>query len=152
MRKSILALALLAAPLLVNPAFSEEFEIKMLNKGENGAMVFEPDFVKASLGDVIRFVPVDKGHNVATIKGMLPDEAEKFNSKFGKEFVLTADVEGVYGVKCTPHFGMGMVALIVIGEPVNLEAATSVKQKGKAKERFDAAFAKLGEGAVSTTN
>jgi len=44
-------------------------------------------------------------------------------------------------VKCKPHYMLGMVALIEVGEPVNLEAAKAVKQKGKAK----AAFAKLFE-------
>lgn len=151
MRKSIVTLTLLAVTILIKPAFAEEFEIKMLNKGENGAMVFEPDFVKASPGDVIKFIPVDKGHNVESIKGMLPENVDKFNSKFGKEFVLTAEVEGVYGVKCTPHYGMGMIALIVVGDPANLEAAQSVKQKGKAKGRFDEAFAKLNQTANAST-
>ncbi|WP_037373055.1 plastocyanin/azurin family copper-binding protein, partial [Salipiger mucosus] len=39
-------------------------EVKMLNKGEAGVMVFEPAYVKAEPGDVIQFVPTDKGHNV----------------------------------------------------------------------------------------
>ncbi len=44
------------------PAAAAEIEIKMLNKGADGqAMVFEPAAVKANVGDVITFVPVDKG-------------------------------------------------------------------------------------------
>ncbi|MAM59923.1 pseudoazurin [Maritimibacter sp. UBA3975] len=117
-------------------AQAETFEVKMLNKGEAGSMVFEPAFVEAAPGDVIRFVPTDKGHNVESIDGMLPDGVESFKTKFNEAFELTVDAEGVYGVKCTPHFGMGMVALIKVGEPVNLDAAAEAKQAGKAKARM----------------
>ena len=49
---------------------------------------------------------------------------------------ITLDEEGVYGIKCTPHYAMGMVALIEVGEATNLEDAKAVKQTGKAKEVF----------------
>nr|WP_265508154.1 plastocyanin/azurin family copper-binding protein [Paracoccus rhizosphaerae] len=52
---------------------AETIEVWMLNSGEAGVMVFEPSFVKAQPGDVIRFVPTDKGHNVESISGMLPE-------------------------------------------------------------------------------
>ena len=52
--------------------------------------------------------------------------------------------EGVYGVKCTPHFPMGLVALGVVGDPSsNNEAAKAVKNPKKAQERFDAALAQI---------
>ena len=39
---------------------------------------------------------------------------------------------------------MGMVALVVVGDPSsNLEAAKAVKNPKKAQERFDAAFAQI---------
>ena len=44
----------------------------MLNKGAEGAMVFEPALVKVAPGDTVKFVATDKGHNAETIKGMLP--------------------------------------------------------------------------------
>lgn len=117
-------------------ASAETIEVQMLNKGEAGAMVFEPAFVKAEPGDVIKFVPTDKGHNAENIDGMLPEGAETFKSGMNKEFELTVDVEGLYGVKCTPHYAMGMVALIQVGEPVNLDDASDVKQRGKARDRM----------------
>ena len=75
--------------------------------------VFEPDLIFGALGETIGFKPADKGHNVETIKGMIPAGAESFKSKFNEEFTVTLDKEGVYGVKCSPHYGMGMVALII---------------------------------------
>lgn len=132
-----------ALALAAGGAFAETHEVKMLNKGEAGAMVFEPAFVKAAPGDVIRFVPVDKGHNVESIDGMLPEGVEEFKSPFSKEFDLTVDQPGVYGVKCTPHYALGMVALIEVGDPVNLDEATEVKQRGKAKARMEDLIAQV---------
>lgn len=125
-----------AFALIANLAGAETFEIQMLNKGEAGAMVFEPAFVKAAPGDVIHFVPTDKGHNVESIDGMLPDGVDSFKTKFNEAFELTVDAQGVYGVKCTPHYSMGMVAVIQVGEAVNLDTAAAVKQKAKAKARM----------------
>ncbi|MCF4099956.1 pseudoazurin [Maritalea sp. P4.10X] len=122
--------------MVLSPAMAEEFEVKMLNKGEKGTMVFEPDFIAAQPGDTIKFVPTDKGHNVESIEGMLPAGVEEFKSKFNVEYVLTVEEEGVYGVKCTPHYTMGMVALIAVGELGNLEEAQAVKHKGKSKKVF----------------
>ncbi|MDK1385700.1 Pseudoazurin [Ensifer psoraleae] len=130
-----------AIVLIAAGAFAEEHEIKMLNKGESGAMVFEPAFVKAAPGDTIRFVPADKGHNVESIKGMLPDGVDKFKSKVNEEYVMTVTVSGLYGIKCSPHFSMGMVALIQVGDvPANVEAVKAVKLPKKADERIKAAL------------
>lgn len=138
-----LTIAALAGMLLAGPALAEAFEVKMLNKGAEGAMVFEPAFVRAAVGDTITFVSADKGHNVEGIGGMLPEGVEPFKSALGDDFTLTLAAEGLYGVKCTPHYTMGMVALIQVGAPVNLEAAAAVTHKGKAKTRFAPLFAQV---------
>jgi pseudoazurin len=143
MRKIVTALALATLVACTSAAGAAEFEIKMLNKGAKGAMVFEPDFVVAAPGDTIRFVPTDKGHNAETIKGMLPDGAEPFKSKFNEELSVTLDKPGVYGVKCSPHYAVGMVALIKVGDAGNLDAAKAVKQTGKAKAVFGSLFEEL---------
>jgi len=116
----------------------------MLNKGESGVMVFEPAFVQVQPGDTVHFVPTDKSHDVESVKGMLPEGVEPFKGKMNEAFDLTVTTEGVYGVKCTPHLPMGMVALVVVGDPSsNLEAAKAAKNPKKAQERFDAAFAQI---------
>ncbi|WP_138422340.1 pseudoazurin [Maritimibacter alexandrii] len=125
-----------ALALLAGAASAETIEIQMLNKGDDGAMVFQPAFVQAQPGDVIHFVATDKGHNVESIEGMLPEGVEAFKTKFNEDFEMTVDAEGVYGVKCTPHYGMGMVALIQVGNAVNLDDAAAVQQKGKSKGRM----------------
>ena len=142
----LLPLAALLLPILAaggGEAAAETFEIQMLNKGAEGTMVFEPAFVKAAPGDVIRFVPTDRSHNAASIDGMLPEGVAPFRSKMNKEFELTVEAEGLYGVKCQPHFGMGMVALIQVGEAANREAVEAVKLKGKAAARFEPLLAQV---------
>ena len=138
-----LTITAMAAVLMASSAFAETFEVKMLNKGTDGAMVFEPAFIKAAVGDTVNFVSPDKGHNAESIAGMLPDGVEPFKSKMSEDFALTLTAEGVYGVKCTPHYAMGMVALIQVGAPVNLDVAAAVVQKGKAKTRFEPLFAQV---------
>jgi pseudoazurin len=124
-------------------AFAAEVEVKMLNKGAEGAMVFEPALVKVAPGDTVKFVSTDKGHNAETIKGMLPAEATPFLGKNGEDVVVTFDKPGIYGVKCLPHYGMGMVAMVVVGTPDNVDAAKAVPQPGKAKQVMAGLFEKL---------
>ncbi|KXF76091.1 pseudoazurin [Paramesorhizobium deserti] len=136
MNNILAAVTLGAAALFAANANAAEFEVKMLNKGEKGVMVFEPDFVRAAPGDTIRFIPTDKGHSAETIKGMIPNGAEPFKGKINEEFAVTLTKDGLYGVKCAPHYGMGMVALIEVGTPENVDAAKEVKHPGKAKAVF----------------
>ncbi len=135
---------LVTAWLATGAALAAEHEVKMLNQGPNGTMEFQPAAIKAAPGDTVRFIPTDKSHNVEGIKGMLPEGVAPFKSKINEEFVLTLTEPGIYGVKCTPHFAMGMVAVIQAGDaPANLEAAKAVKLPKKAAERIEAAFAEL---------
>ncbi|WEK06780.1 MAG: pseudoazurin [Candidatus Devosia phytovorans] len=128
------------------PAHAADHEILMLNKGAAGAMVFEPAGLRIAPGDTVTFVPTDKGHNVESIKEVLPEGAEAFKGGMGKEVVVTFTQEGLYGIKCLPHFGMGMVAAIVVGDgaPTNLAQTETVKLPGKAKDRFAAALVDAG--------
>ena len=117
----------------------------MLNKGTEGMMVFEPSVVKVAPGDSVHFIATDKSHNVESIEGMIPAGATPFKGEMNQDLTVTFDQPGVYGVKCKPHYAMGMVALVVVGDPkVNLEAAKAVPQKGKAKKVFEELFGELG--------
>jgi len=143
MRKAM-TLATIAVLMSVGgAAMAAEVEIKMLNKGAEGMMVFEPALVKIEPGDTVKFVATDKGHNAESIKGMLPADAKPFAGKMNEDVTVTFDKAGAYGVKCPPHYGMGMVALIVVGTPDNLAEAKAVPQVGKAKQVFAALFNKL---------
>ena len=117
----------------------------MLNKGKDGAMVFEPGLTKVAPGDSVTFVPKDKSHNAETIKDLLPAGAKPFKGKMNEAIKVTFDVPGAYAVKCSPHVGMGMVALVVVGDaPANIAAIKAAKLPKKARERLDADIAASG--------
>jgi pseudoazurin len=137
-----LALGALGAVLLAVPALAADYEVKMLNKGaDNQPMVFEPAYLKIQPGDTVRFVPTDKGHDAETIPGMLPEGAKPFKGKLSQEISVTFEKSGVYGIRCTPHYGMGMVGLIEVGDnPANLDAARQVKMPPIATKRMTVLF------------
>ena len=143
MRRYLVMAAVAAVMAMGGAAMAAEVEVKMLNKGTEGLMVFEPAFVKVAPGDTVKFVATDKGHNAETIKGMLPDGAAVFAGKSGEDAIVKFDQPGIYGIKCTPHYGMGMVAMIVVGTPANEDQARAVPQVGKAKQVFATLFEKL---------
>ena len=121
------------------PSMAADHQIQMLNKGADGAMVFEPGFVKIAPGDTITFVPTDKSHNVETFKGLIPDGAPEFKSKPNEQYQAKFELPGAYVVNCTPHVGMGMVALIQVGDtPSNLEAIKIAKVPNLVRKRLDA--------------
>ena len=93
MRYFSLTVTLLASMLVTGVVLAADIEVKMLNKGEEGKMIFEPSFIKAQKGDNIIFIPTDKGHMAASIKGMIPEGAKKFKSKINKKFTCTVDVK-----------------------------------------------------------
>ncbi|WP_299746816.1 pseudoazurin [uncultured Tateyamaria sp.] len=141
-RKLTIGLAL--AALMSGAAFAETIEVQMLNKGSEGErMVFEPAFVQVQPGDTIKFLAADKGHNAEVNKGMLPDGAEAFKGKINEEIEVTLDVKGVYGVICKPHFAMGMVMTIAVGDVDAPEDFLEGRVPRKAKERFEAQLANL---------
>jgi len=126
------------------PAMAADVEVQLRNKGTDGMMVFEPSIVKIAPGDTVHFVPADKGHNVMSIEGMAPNGATPFQGKMNEEVTVKFDQAGIYGVECKPHYGMGMVGLIVVGDPQNVAEAKAVLQKGKAKQHFEKLFQELG--------
>ena len=136
-----IAIALLLAAGAVHAA---THEVKMLDKGEDGAMVFEPSALKIAPGDTVKFVAMDKLHNAELIAGMHPEGAESFAGKMNQDIEVTFKKEGLYGIKCLPHFAMGMVATIKVGKAApNADSFLSGRIPPQAKARFQAQIAKL---------
>ncbi|MGE9008551.1 pseudoazurin [Leptospira interrogans] len=143
MRRYLVTAAFAAVMAMAGGANAAEVEVKMLNKGAEGLMVFEPALIKVAPGDTVKFVSTDKGHNAESIKRMLPDGGATFIGKMGEDVAIKFDQAGIYGVKCAPHYGMGMVAMVVVGTPGNEEQAKAVPQVGKAKQVFATLFERL---------
>lgn len=111
----LLRIALLAC-LLPLSALAEVHEVRMLNRNATGPMPFEPEYLVIAPGDTVKFIAADPGHNAATIASMIPEGGKKFIGKINEEIEVTLDAPGIWGVKCSPHYTMGMAMLIQVGD------------------------------------
>jgi len=138
MRRS-LAFAAGAALLAASPVLAETHTVEMLNQGpDGGRYVYSPEFLQVEPGDTIKFVNGDPGHNAATIEGAVPAGGETFTGKINEEIEVTLTEEGLYGYKCTPHYTLGMVGLILVGDEArNLDALAEHRFPGRAGRRME---------------
>ncbi len=105
--------------------YGANFEVKMLNQGQDGVMVFEPSLLKINAGDTVTFKATDAAHNSASIPGMIPNGASSWNGELSRDISVTFDVPGIYGYQCTPHAMMAMVGVIQVNN--NTENLDAVK-------------------------
>ena len=121
-------------------AFADTIEVEMLTKNDAGdRMVFSQELVRAKVGDIIRFLPTEKGHNAQSVKGALPDGQKPFKGKQNKTIEYLVTETGLTAVVCAPHQAMGMVALIVVGNDLsNAPQILNARVRGKGKEKVKA--------------
>lgn len=124
MKKFVLATAL---SLMALGAMAAEHQVKMLNTGKEGTMVFEPSFLKVAKGDTVKFIKVDPSHNSASV--IVPPGAKSWKGKMDEEIAVQLDQEGVYVYVCEPHKMMAMAGVIQVGNPTNLDAAKAESEK-----------------------
>ena len=138
MRFLIICLSLLIA----SPAIASDVTVEMLNKDADGnRMVYSQEIVEIAAGSTVKWVPTDKGHNVEIIAS--PNEM-KFKSKNGKEASVTFETPGIYYYWCTPHKGMGMIGLVVVGGDIsNKTQISKAKAIGKSKKKLRALLEQL---------
>lgn len=145
MKKALFWAAATAAVLglAAQPAAADEIVVKMLNKGSDGKMmVFEPDFVRAKVGDTIKFMPVDNGHIAMALPEVWPEGVDPVKGQINTELDFTPAKEGIYGFKCLPHFPMGMVMLVQVGSAPIPDAVAKLSLPNETGKRFAAELAK----------
>ena len=128
--------------LLATPSFAADMSIEMLNKDANGnKMVYSHEIANIDVGDTVTWLPTSKGHNVEMIAS--PNNM-KLKSKNSKEVKIKFDTPGVYYYWCTPHKGMGMIGLVVVGGDLsNIDDVASAKAMGKSKKKLKTLIAGL---------
>ena len=138
MKYLIICLSLLIA----SPAIASDVTVEMLNKDANGnRQVYSQEILEIAAGSTVKWVPTNKGHNVEIIAS--PNDM-KFKSKNGKEASITFETPGIYYYWCTPHKGMGMIGLVVVGgDTSNKEQISKAKAIGKSKKKLKALLAQL---------
>ena len=107
--------------LAATPVFATESVVEMLNSKNGENFVFSEKFTKVAKGDTIIFRAVKPGHNAEFVPGGFPQGAEELHGQIGKDISYTFDIPGIYLVRCTPHYGLGMVAVVEVDTPNNLE-------------------------------
>jgi pseudoazurin len=147
MPKVLVALGLAAMLTMPTGVFAADHQVLMLNKDSEGRpMQFEPAFLKVAPGDTVTFVAQDKGHNSESFAGKIPEGAEAWKGKINEPITITLNTEGYYAYRCLPHFALGMVGLIQVGETATLDAAALTdKLPGKAKTRMEELIAEAQE-------
>lgn len=143
MLKTFAAAALALLPLT---AAAETHEVRMLNRGALGAMVYEPDYLALTPGDTVRFIAASPGHNAASVEGLWPQDAAPVLGQINEEIEVIFEVPGTYGIKCSPHFAMGMAMLIRVGEGTPEAADLPAGLPSRAEARFREILARLPQG------
>lgn len=135
MLRSLTAAALFVlAPI---SAVAEIIEVQMLNRGEAGSMIFEPRYVEANVGDTVVFIATDRGHNAESMEGMLPEGQDPFEGELNEEISIELTAEGMIGVGCKPHLGMGMVMVIAVGDAEVPDDFLETRMPRRAKGMFE---------------
>jgi len=140
----VFTLCLLFCSSMVN---AKSYTVKLLTQGNDGEMmVFEPNFIKIAQGDSINFIPSDSSHNAVSFS--VPSEKSSFKTPYGKPTTITFNEKGVVLVKCLPHYALGMIGVVQIGENIDSTKAKADWDKVKAsvamnKEAVDLALSQV---------
>ena len=136
-------LLVLTLSILSTAAFAVNHEVKMLNSGAEGFMVFEPAVLNVEVGDSVTFKATDMAHNSASLSGMIPEGANAWNGAMSQDVTVTINKAGIYVYQCTPHSMMAMVGVIQAGgSSANMTSIQAKVENLKAgfvtnKERLD---------------
>lgn len=129
-------LPVVLSALLCSQAGAETFEVKMRNRSATGAMTYEPEFLQIKPGDKVKFLASSSGHDAASIPGMAPAGAKPFKGKINEEIEVSFDAPGLYGVQCLPHYAMGMVMLVQVGDAPLPGLQVPAEVPERAQQRF----------------
>jgi pseudoazurin len=141
------SIALGLALLLATPAFAAEITVDMLNAKDGEMYVYSTKIVRVAVGDVVTWKATNAGHNAVFVPKAFPEGAAPLDGMLSKDVSYTFDKPGIYMVKCNPHYGLGMLQAVVVGNDVsNLEQVKAANYPGKAKAAADAIFAELAKG------
>ena len=108
----VLTIALLVLPQFVS---ANDLEIEFT---ENDSYSIE--VARIRVGDTIKWVPKNEGHNVEFFAG--PEIPLPLKSEMDEPYSVVFNTPGVFLYGCTPHANMGMLGLIIVGNDLhNLE-------------------------------
>lgn len=105
---------------------------------------FEPPLLFVEPGETVRFAMDGKAFASRVIAGMVPEGASGWWGQVGEDLEITFTEPGVYGHKCGGAYALGLVGLIVVGDPdINLQEAQRVQHPPTAATVFDELFSTI---------
>ena len=60
-------------------------------------------------------------HNSQSVPGLIPSSANSWNGAMNEKITVELNAEGVYVYQCTPHIALGMIGVIQVGSPKNID-------------------------------
>src|SRR5260221_3219034 len=133
MVKTVSSIALAVTYFMAFPVCADGFQVRELNRGPTGFFVFDPELVRVRPGDTVDFIASDKGHDVHSVSGMIPDGAQPIDGKTNQDTKVTFNQLGVYVITCKIHTLMGMMCVVVVGDPGNIDKIVPSALPPKAK-------------------
>lgn len=140
---AVVALLLLSVPVVAG----QSHVVAVVRDPLTGQPRFDPPLLYIAAGDSVRIVMGGKVFASRLIAGMHPKGAQHWWGQVGESVEVTLTEPGVYGHKCGAAYALGLVGLIVVGDPDgNLEAARSVQHPPAAARVFDDLFRSIAAG------
>jgi pseudoazurin len=117
--------------IMESAAPADLFEVVGVDNRRYEFMFFEPDFLRIEPGDSVTFVVSDFDHLPRSVH--VPEGAEPWEAESGQSITVRFEQEGIYVFECDYHAVMGMAGVLLVGEPVNFEAAHRFYEDYRAK-------------------
>ena len=125
-------------------SFGADTVIEMLNKSGDEMMVFSKTLVHVKVGDSVTWKATHKTHSVAFMKDGVPDGVPLYKSPFNQDAHFVFKTPGIYVYKCTAHYGMGMIGVVVVGaDQHNLAQVKALSLMPAPKKRLAKILAQL---------
>lgn len=149
MRFGLVAAVLVSSVLVQQAASAAEVTVQMasFDRMTKVSNVFVPGLVRVNKGDTVKWVSDNAVHNIAFVDGGVPTGVTLFTSTGAKEISYKFEKTGIYLFKCSPHSGIGMVGLVLVGgDKSNLAAVKAAYVPPQAKKRLEPLFAEIESG------
>ena len=149
MTKAMIYVAIGVALGFFKSANASEITVNILNRDPktNISFLYNPGVVRVATGDTVNWVSSNTMHNVSFVSGGVPAGVPAFTSGFQKQISYKFSKPGIYFYKCGPHFSLGMVGVVVVGnDRSNLAALSKLDLPMAAKQRLNSFMGELTKG------
>lgn len=128
----------------VSWSYGAEFKVDMLHRKGKERVTYSQTLVRVNPGDTVKWIARDPYHNVEFVSGAVPEGVRPFKSPLSRDTQYTFTKPGIYVYKCTPHYGMGMVGVVVVGSDLNnFNEVQAIGYPPAARKRLRKIFASL---------